>query len=97
MSLNPVISSSYRVPPAHSSFLVRRRIATYFTGGVEGILKLVFVLQQHGYKVHEMSVDIRDGVMESSMVCTVMVTSDDIHRLLECLRELPSVVSSELV
>lgn len=88
-------SPAYR--PAAQSYLVRRRIATYFTGGVDGILNLALELRQRGYKVHDLSVDIRDGVTESSMVCTVMVTNDDIEPLLASLRELSSVVSSELV
>lgn len=95
MSVNSVYSS-FDIPAVRSLYLVRRRIATYFTGGVEGILNLVFVLQQRGYKVHDLSVDVRDGVRESSMVCTVMVTNDDIDLLLERLRQLPSVVSAEL-
>lgn len=92
MSLSPAYSS-YRT----SSFLARRRIATYFTGGTDGILTLVSALQQRGFAVHDMSVDVRDGVPESSMVCTVMVTNDDITLLLDHLRDLPSVVSAELV
>ncbi|MPY80430.1 MAG: hypothetical protein GEV04_18625 [Actinophytocola sp.] len=95
MSLSPAYSS-YRAPSS-PSFLARRRVATYFTGGTDGILPLVSALQQRGFKVHDLSVDIRDGVPESSMVCTVMVTNDDIDLLLDHLRDLPSVVSSELV
>ncbi|MQA63211.1 MAG: hypothetical protein GEU86_17345 [Actinophytocola sp.] len=97
MSLNHVSASPSYAPSTQPSFLVRRRIATYFTGGIEGILNLISVLRQRGYKVHDLSVDIRDGVRESSMACTVMVTNDDIDLLLEHLRQLPSVVSSELV
>ncbi|GAA5120905.1 hypothetical protein [Haloechinothrix salitolerans] len=92
MSLSPAYT-----PSSTPSFLARRRIATYFTGGTNGVLTLVTALQQRGFTVHDMSVDIRDGVPESSMVCTVMVTSTDIDLLLEHLRDLPSVVSSELV
>lgn len=92
MSLSAAYSP-YRTP----SFLARRRIATYFTGGTDGILTLVSALRQRGFKVHDLSVDVRDGVPESSMVCTVMVTNDDIELLLDHLRDLPSVVSSELV
>ncbi len=93
MSLSAAYSSSYRTP----SFLARRRIATYFTGGTNGVLTLVSALQQRGFAVHDMSVDIRDGVPESSMVCTVMVTNDDITLLLDHLRDLSTVVSAELV
>lgn len=88
---------SLAIPHTRSPFFVRRRIATHFTGGIEGIATLVAVLRHHDSKVHDLSVDVRDGVMESSMECTVMVTNDDVDLLLERLRALPSVVSSELV
>lgn len=79
------------------AMLVRRRIVTYFTGGVDGVLTLTSVLRQEGCKVHELSVDVRDGVRESSMLCTVMMPNDDVDALLERLRLLTSVVSAELM
>lgn len=88
MSLSPA--------PAPSSLLVRRRIATYFVGGVEGIPGLVDALAQRGHRVHDLSVDVRDGVRESSMVCAVLVADSEIEPLLERLRGLAAVVSSEL-
>lgn len=86
-----------RSRPTPLPFPVRRRIATYFTDGVDGMVNLAATLQQRGYAVHDLSVDIRDGVTESSMECTVMVGNDDVDGLLDGLRQLPSVVSSELV
>jgi hypothetical protein len=93
MSFSP---TSLDVPASRSSLLVRRRIATYFVGGVEEVPALVAALAQHGRIVHELSVDIRDGVRESSMVCTVLLPGDEIEHLLARLRELPAIVSSEL-
>lgn len=89
-------TTSLDVPAHRSSLLVRRRVATYFVGGVEEIPGLVGLLPQRGI-VHELSVDIRDGVKESSMVCTIMLPGEEIELLLTRLRELPAVVSSELV
>ncbi|HJQ47526.1 MAG TPA: hypothetical protein VJ870_14605 [Amycolatopsis sp.] len=83
-------------PARRSAMLLRRRIATYFTGGVEEIPGLVGQLAGQGHLVHELSVDIRDGVRESSMVCTVLLATDEIDSLLAHLRDLPAVVSSEL-
>jgi hypothetical protein len=80
-----------------SSLLVRRRIATYFTGGIEEIPGLVDALAQRGHRVHDLSVDVRDGVRESSMVCSALVADGEIEHLLERLRLLASVVSCELV
>lgn len=75
--------------------LVRRRIATYFVGGAEGIPALVAALAERGRVIHELSVDIRDGVRESSMVCAILLPDNEIGDLLDSLRELPSVVSAE--
>jgi hypothetical protein len=89
-------TTSFAVPAPRSALLLRRRIATYFVGGVEEVPGLVGALAQDGRLVHELSVDIRDGVRESSMVCAVLLAGDEIEPLLDRLRALPSVVSSEL-
>ncbi|WP_340685579.1 hypothetical protein LCL61_04065 [Amycolatopsis coloradensis] len=85
---------SFQIPAPRSSMLVRRRIATYFVGGVEQIPGLVEAL---GCLVHDLSVDVRDGVRESTMTCAVLIDADEVEPLLERLRGLTSVVSSELV
>ncbi|NIH84348.1 hypothetical protein [Amycolatopsis granulosa] len=90
------MSISFATPAPRPSLLVRRRIATYFTGGVEQVPALVGALAQQGRTVHELSVDIRDGVRESSMVCAVLLPGEEIGLLLSRLRELPGVVSAEL-
>ncbi|MCR6485626.1 hypothetical protein M8542_22630 [Amycolatopsis sp. OK19-0408] len=83
------MSTSFATP----AMLLRRRIATYFVGGADQIPALVHALD--GHLVHELSVDIKDGVRESSMVCAVLLAGAEIGPLLERLRELPSVVSAE--
>ncbi|RSM53185.1 hypothetical protein DMH03_38825 [Amycolatopsis sp. WAC 01376] len=85
---------SFQIPAPRSSMLVRRRIATYFVGGVEQIPGLVDAL---GCLVHDLSVDVRDGVRESTMTCAVLIDADEVEPLLDRLRGLNSVVSSELV
>ncbi len=81
-------------PATRSSLMVRRRVATYFVGGVEQIPGLIDTL---GCPVHELSVDVRDGVRESSMTCAVLIAEPEVEALLERLRALPSVASSELL
>ncbi|MDT7805260.1 MAG: hypothetical protein QOI78_8693 [Actinomycetota bacterium] len=80
---------------ATRSMLVRRRIATYFTGGAEGIPALVGALSEQGRVIHELSVDVRDGVRESNLACAVLLPGDELDGLLDRLRALPSVVSAE--
>ncbi|RJQ83065.1 hypothetical protein [Amycolatopsis panacis] len=83
--------------PTRSPLLLRRRIATYFTGGVEEIPALVRALAETGRHVHDLSVNVREGVTESSMACAVLVAADEVDTLLERLRRLPAVVSAEPV
>ncbi|RSM75614.1 hypothetical protein DL991_26290 [Amycolatopsis sp. WAC 01375] len=85
---------SFQIPAPRSSMLVRRRIATYFVGGVDQIPGLVDAL---GCLVHDLSVDVRDGVRESTMTCAVLIDAGEVEPLLDRLRGLSSVVSSELV
>lgn len=91
------MSLSVKTPAARLAMLLRRRIAAYFVGGVDAVPALVGALAQRGHLVHELSVDIRDGVRENSMVCTILLPSDETEYLLAHLRELPGVVSAELV
>ena len=88
------MSTSFAVPAPRSAMLLRRRIATYFVGGTDRIPALVGALD--GRQVSELSVDVKDGVRESSMVCAVLLGGDEIDGLLEQLRALPAVVSAEL-
>lgn len=96
MPLVAVSARSNSALQTHSSQLVRRRIVTHFTGGLEGLLRVVFVLRWRGYQVHTLSFDLRDGVTESSLLCTVMLASEHVDLLVARLRRLPSVVSAEL-
>ncbi|WP_181772881.1 hypothetical protein [Amycolatopsis pittospori] len=86
--------TSFQIPAPRTSLMVRRRIATYFVGGVDQIPGLVAALD---CLVHELSVDVRDGVRESTMTCAVLVAEAEVDALLERLRELSAVVSSELL
>ena len=85
------------LPTPRPAMLLRRRIATYFVGGFERIPGLVDALARQGCLVHDLSVDVRDGVAESSMVCAVLLAGDEIETLLDRLRALPAVVSAEMV
>ncbi|MGW3992547.1 hypothetical protein [Amycolatopsis sp. NPDC004772] len=88
------MSTSFAVPAPRSAMLLRRRIATYFVGGADEVPALVGALG--GRPVHELAVDVKDGVRESSMVCAVLLAAEETGPLLDRLRALPSVVSAEL-
>ncbi|GHF53857.1 hypothetical protein AMYBAR_003173 [Amycolatopsis bartoniae] len=90
-------STTFAIPATRSALPVRRRIAAYFTGGVAAVPGIVGLLAQQGRTVHELSVDIRDGVRESGLDCTVLLPGDEVEFLLDRLRDLGPVVSAELV
>ncbi len=96
-SFSPPAPSRSRGATSRPPFPVRRRITVCFTGGVEGVLTLSAALHHGDHKVHDLTVDIRDGVAESSAVCTVMTAERDVDPLLERLRALSAVISAELL
>lgn len=85
-----------RTKQAGTEFPVRRRVATHITGGLDGVLRIAGMLRTRGYRVLDLEISICDGVVESSVVCTVLIGTHEIDLLLERLRRIPSVVASEI-
>lgn len=83
--------------PSRPASMVRRRIAAWFVGGVDAVPSLVSALERQNHVVQQFSLDIRDGVRESGMACTVFLPDEQVEVLLARLRGLPAVVSAELV
>ncbi|MEV4314973.1 hypothetical protein [Actinocrispum sp. NPDC049592] len=75
--------------PAH------RPITVYVTGGLREALRVAMLLHSRNYRVRALSLDIREGVVESTVKCTVSLTMAETALLLARLRRLPSVVSAE--
>ena len=71
-------------------------VTAYVIDGLDGVLRVVTLLRGRGYRVRDLTVDVREGVVESRVSCTVVLTAADAHLLVLRLRRMPVVVSAEL-
>lgn len=67
----------------------------HVTGGLDGALRVVAMLRGRRYRVRDLSVDVREGVVESRITCTIVLTTNETTLLLERLRRLPVVVAAD--
>jgi hypothetical protein len=70
-----------------------RRHEIVTTGGVQGVLDVGSALRAGGFPVSDFCVDVRDGVLYSSVTCTVSLTDAECAVFAERLSAVPSVVS----
>lgn len=63
--------------------------------GVDGVARVVTALCELGYRVRDFTADVREGVVLSSLTCTVSLAPDECGRFAEQLLGVPSVVSVE--
>ncbi len=77
----------------HQTYAPRlhRRHEVVTTGGMDGILQVGAILADH--PVREFATDLREGVMYSSVTCTVSLTDDECCNLVRRLLAIPSVAS----
>lgn len=81
-------------PRARPEFPRHRSITAHVTDGLDGLLKVTTMLRSRGYRVRDLSVDIREGVIESLVTCTIALNTADTVLLIERLRRVPVVVSA---
>jgi len=74
---------------------VQRSITAHLTGGLDGVLRVVTMLRGRAYRVRDLSADVGEGVVETRVRCTVVLTAAGTSLLLERLRRMPVVVSAE--
>lgn len=72
-----------------------RRVTTHVTDGLDGVMRVVTVLRGRRYRVRDLAVDVREGVVESTVHATVLLSADEHGLLLERLRRIPPVLSAE--
>jgi len=70
---------------------MHRRHEIVTTGGMAGILQISAILADH--PVREFVADVREGVVYSTVTCTVSLTDDECRRLVERLRAASRVTS----
>lgn len=68
-----------------------RRHEIVTTGGMDGILQVSGILA--GHAVREFAADVREGVMYSTVMCTVALTDDECRQLVDRLSAAPRVAS----
>jgi hypothetical protein len=72
-----------------------RTFITHVTGGLDGAVRVAMLLRGRNYRVRDLAIDVREGVVFSEVRATVAVTVAEAELLLQRLRRLPAVVSAE--
>jgi hypothetical protein len=72
-----------------------RCYTAHVTGGIDGVLRVAMIIRNRGYRLRDFSVDVHEGVLETPVRLTAMVTPDEGRLLLARLRRLPAVVSAD--
>ncbi|MFD2473488.1 hypothetical protein [Amycolatopsis silviterrae] len=87
--------STMSVAVPSPEFPVYRAVTAHVTGGLAGALRVMTLLHGRRYPVRNLDVDVREGVVESRVSCTLLLTAGETGLLLERLRRIPVVVSAE--
>lgn len=80
--------------PRRAEFPRHRAITAHVTHGLDGVLRVATMLRGRGYRVRDLSVDVREGVVESELTCIIALNSEETGKLLEQLCRVPVVVSA---
>lgn len=86
------MSASMSASLAHPTY---RRVTTHVTDGLDGVLRVVTVLRGRRYRVRDLAVEVREGVVESTVHATVLLNADEHVLLLDRLRRLPAVLTAD--
>lgn len=74
---------------------MHRNVTVQVTGGLDGVVRIATMLRGRRYRVRDLAVDVREGVVVSEVRATVVLTASETALLLERLRRLATVVSAE--
>lgn len=82
-------------PSSRTSWSPRtqRRHEIVTTDGMDGVLRIGAALRACGFPVRDFTVEVRDGVPYSCVICTVSITSAESATFTERMSALPAVVS----
>ncbi|SHL34657.1 hypothetical protein SAMN05443637_12526 [Pseudonocardia thermophila] len=72
-----------------------RRIVVHMTGGLDGALRVMTLLRQRCYRLRDVAVDVREGVPESRLECTVLLDREEAELLLARLHRTVAVTAAE--
>ncbi|WP_214368552.1 hypothetical protein [Pseudonocardia sp. H11422] len=72
---------------------IHRRHTVVTSGGMDGVLRVATMLQNCGHPVRDFSVDVREGVIYSSLSCTISMTAAEAQAFVDRVLAISSVVS----
>ncbi|MHA6795378.1 hypothetical protein ACVGVM_17965 [Pseudonocardia bannensis] len=72
---------------------IHRRHTVVTSGGMDGVLRVAALLQSSGYHVRDFSADVREGVIYSSLSCTISMTASEAQAFADRVLSISSVVS----
>lgn len=72
---------------------IHRRHSIVATGGMDGAMRVATMLQSCGHPIRDFAAEVREGIVYSSLTCTVSMTADEADAFVDRLRADPSVVA----
>jgi hypothetical protein len=72
-----------------------RCVTTHVTDGLDGVLRVMIVLRGRQYRLRDLSINVQEGVVASTVSATVLLGAEEHGLLLNRLRRVPSVLSAE--
>jgi hypothetical protein len=70
-------------------------VVIHVTSGLDGVVRVATMLRGRRYRVRDLAVDVREGVLVSEVRATVLLTAAETGLLLERLRRLAVVVHAD--
>lgn len=85
-----------RTPAADAEFPAHRTVIIGSTGGLDGVMRIATMLRGRRYRVRDLAVHVREGVVVSEIRVVVVLTASETDLLLERLRRLAVVLSADM-
>lgn len=78
-----------------AGFAAHRTVTVGVAGGLDAVLRVAMMLRGRRYRVRDLAVHVREGVVVSEIRVVVVLTADETDLLLERLRRLPEVLGAD--
>jgi hypothetical protein len=88
----PTRQSANLRPADHPTYLC---VTTHVTDGLDGVMRVISLLRGRQYRLRDLSINVREGVVASTVSATVLLGAQEHTLLLNRLRRVPSVVSAD--
>ena len=88
----PTRQSANLRPADHPTY---RCVTTHVTDGLDGVLRVMTLLRGRQYRLRDLSINVQEGVVASTVSATVLLGAEEHGLLLNRLRRVPSVLSAD--